>query len=312
MIDKRRAGAFRPGAPRLSVRKRSAAPMARAPDQELKELRREVDRIDRTMVELLVDRLRVVRDIARIKQTAVAGRPAIRPGREAVILRRVVEQAGGRFPAGTLVRMWRELLAATTRAQGPLAIAACVPPDRAELWDLARDHFGAAAPIQRTVSWSHALRLVADGDADLAVLPLPGEGEPWWASLLDTSVQPLRVVARLPFGPPGPQLEGSGAMVVGAIDPEPSGADLSLFALETSAEVGRARLLDHLAAPELAPRVLATLRPAAGDTALHLIELDGFVTAGDLPLAHALAHARQLVLRSMWLGGYARPLAVGD
>ena len=286
--------------------------MASSPDQELEELRREVDRIDRTMVELLADRLHVVREIARIKQTAAAGQPAIRPGREAVILRRLVEQAGDRFPAGTLVRMWRELLAATTRAQAPLAIAACVPPDRPELWDLARDHFGAAVPIQRTASWSHALRLVADGDADLAVLPLPGEGEPWWASLLDTSVRPLRVVARLPFGPAGPQLEGSGAMVVGAIAPEPSGADLSLLALETPAEVGRARLADALDAPELGPRVLATLRPPQGETALHLIELDGFVTPGDPPLARALGHARQLVLRSTWLGGYARPLAVGD
>ena len=127
--------------------------MASSPDQELEELRREVDRIDQTMVELLADRLHVVREIARIKQTAAAGQPAIRPGREAVILRRLVVQAGNRFPAGTLVRMWRELLAATTRAQAPLAIAACVPPDRSELWDLARDHFGAAVPIQRTASW---------------------------------------------------------------------------------------------------------------------------------------------------------------
>ena len=119
--------------------------MASPPDQELEELRREVDRIDRAMVELLAERLRVVREIARIKQTAAAGRPAIRPGP------RGGDPAppgrAGRRPASrpaTLVRMWRELLAATTRAQAPLAIAACVPPDRPELWDLARDHFGSA------------------------------------------------------------------------------------------------------------------------------------------------------------------------
>lgn len=286
--------------------------MARPPDQELEELRREVDRIDRTMVELLAERLRVVQEIACIKRTAETGRPAIRPGREAVILRRLVEQAGDRFPAGTLVRMWRELLAATTRAQAPLTLVACVPEDCPELWDLARDHFGAGAPIQRTGSRSHALCVVAEGRADLAVLPLPGEGEAWWASLPDTSARPLRIVARLPFGPAGPRLAGFGAMVLGAIEPEPSGADLTLLALETSAGVGRDRLLDALAAPELAPRVLATLRPQSVARAQHLIEVDGFLAPGAPPLAGALAEARPLVLRCTWLGSYARPLAVAD
>ena len=164
--------------------------MARSPDQELDELRGDVDRIDRSMVELLAERLRVVREIARIKRSAAAGQPAIRPGREAVILRRLVEQAGDRFPTGTLVRMWRELLAATTRVQAPLAIAACVPPELPELWDLARDHFGATVPIRRTASWTVGLALVADGEADLVVLPLPGEGQAWWVSLLDRSGRP--------------------------------------------------------------------------------------------------------------------------
>lgn len=286
--------------------------MARSPDQELDELRGDVDRIDRSMVELLAERLRVVREIARIKQTAAAGQPAIRPGREAVILRRLVEQAGDRFPTGTLVRMWRELLAATTRVQAPLAIAACVPPELPELWDLARDHFGATVPIRRTASWTVGLALVADGEADLVVLPLPGEGQAWWAGLLDRSGRALRVVARLPFGPAGPQLDGAGAMVVGAIAPEPSGADASLLAVETAADVAGDRLLDVLGLPELALRTLAEFRPAAGGTTLHLIELDGFLTPADQPLERAVTRARPLVLRCQWLGSYARPLAVDD
>ena len=147
--------------------------MASPPDPELDDLRREVDRLDDAMVDLLAERMRVVGAIARIKQPAATGLPAIRPGREASILRRLVARAGDRLPAGTLVRMWRELLAATTRAQAPLAIAAWVPPDQPELWDIARDQFGSLAQIQRAGSWSHALRLLADGGAQLVVLPLP-------------------------------------------------------------------------------------------------------------------------------------------
>jgi chorismate mutase/prephenate dehydratase len=285
--------------------------MASPPDPELDDLRREVDRLDDAMIELLAERMRVVGAIARIKRPASTGLPAIRPGREASILRRLVERAGNRLPAGTLVRMWRELLAATTRAQAPLAIAAWVPPDQPELWDVARDHFGSLTSIQRAASWSHALRLVADGSTQLAVLPLPTEHEPWWPGLLDTSIRPLRIVARLPFCPSVVYPEGCGGYVVGAIEPEPSGADASLVAIETPVEVGRARLLDLLAAAGLVPLWLATRRHAETGRALHLFELEGFLLPHDQRLAQAADVGRAHVLRGVWLGGYARPLVGG-
>ena len=283
--------------------------MAVLPDQELDELRQEVDRLDEAMVDLLAERMRVVAAIAAVKRAAVEGRPAIRPGREAVILRRLVQRADGRFPAGTLVRMWRELLAATTRAQAPFTVAVFVPSDQPQLWDIARDHFGSSTPIQRTESGSHALRLLADDAVQLAVLPVPGEHDVWWAGLLDTSIRPLRVVARLPFGYPEPCQEGAGSFVVGAIEPEPSGDDLSLIVIETVDEVSRGRLVDLLSG--FAPRWLATRRYPGFGGALHLVELDGFPSSAEAGLEEALAGAGEQILRSVWLGSYARPLAGG-
>lgn len=271
-------------------------------ESELAGLRREVDRIDRAVIELLAERLQVVRAIAALKRQEAGGRPAIRPGREAAILRRLVAQAGGRFPTATLVRMWRELLAATTRAQAPLAVAACVPPGREALWDLARDHFGAIAPLRRIAHSAAALRLVRDGEADLVVLPAPGAGESWWADLAATG---LRVVAALPF-------VGSGidALVVGAFPPDPSGDDLTLLAVATGADLAQERLGELLRAAGLAPRQLDAV-PASENRFLRLVELEGFVAAEDERLA-ALVEPGGSVLRCTWLGGYARPLAVGD
>ena len=60
--------------------------------------------------------------------------------------------------------------------------------------------------------------------------------------------------------------------------------------------------------PSLAPRPLATLRPAAGDSALHLIELDGFVAPAPTRRSPA-----PWPMPDRWscaayaLGGYARP-----
>ncbi|MFO1048430.1 MAG: chorismate mutase [Geminicoccaceae bacterium] len=271
-------------------------------ETELAGLRREVDRIDRAVVELLAERLHVVRAIAALKRQETDGRPAIRPGREAAILRRLVAQAGGRFPTATLVRMWRELLAATTRAQAPLAVAACVPPGREALWDLARDHFGAIAPLRRIAHSAAALRLVREGEADLVVLPVPGTGESWWVDLAATG---LRVVAALPF-------VGSGidALVVGAFPPDPSGDDLTLLSVATADDLTEDRLGELLRAVGLVPRQLDAV-PAGERRLLRLVELEGFFAAGDERVA-ALVEPGRLVLRCTWLGGYARPLAVGD
>jgi chorismate mutase/prephenate dehydratase len=300
-----RAGRARPVRPRGS-----GATMAGRPEPALEELRREVDRLDGAMVELLAERLRVVREIARIKSTRDPG-PAIRPGREAMILRRLVARSRGRLPTGTLVRMWRELLAATTRAQAPLRLAAYVPPDRPVLWDLARDHFGSTAPIERAPSWQHALRLLSEQRVDLAILPLAGGEMAWWAGLADDADPQLRVVAGLPFASAGPDGACPHALVVGALPPEPSGDDLSLYVLETPDEQDWEHLLGRLRAAGLHARRLASLprRDAVG--ALHLVEIEGFHAPHEDQLGATLARADSRVLRRAWLGGYARPLAVG-
>ena len=301
-----RAGRARPFRPR-----ESGASMAGRPDPALEELRREVDRLDGAIVELLAERLRVVREIARIKSARDPG-PAIRPGREAMILRRLVARSAGRVPTATLVRMWRELLAATTRAQAPLRLAAHVPPDGMVLWDLARDHFGSTAPIERVPTAQQTLRLLAEREADLAILPFVGTQMHWWPQLADDANLPLRVVAALPFATIGPDGVRPQAFVVGAVAPERSGDDLSLYALETPDERDLDRLLADLRTSGTSARRLAFSPTSDRGQGLHLVAIEGFQLPDQGPLAAALARPDSRVLRRAWVGGYARPLAVGD
>lgn len=273
----------------------------------LDSLRREVDRLDEAMVDLLVERMRVVQEIARVKQAEADGRPAIRPAREAQIIRRLAGRADGRFPALALSRMWRELLAATTRAQRPFAVAACVPAEAPGLWDVARDHFGSLTPLRRVDSPQQALRLLTAGEAQLACLPLPGEQDSWWTYLLHGPGKEIRAVIRLPFCRDGAQAEAASALVMGTLPPEPSGDDATLVALEATAELSRGRLLDLMAPSGRAPRSLSTQRNAERGTAFHLIEIDGFLAEPGIDLPGALG-LREHVLRAVAIGGYARAL----
>ena len=291
--------------------------MLTAPADELQRLRGEIDRIDQAVVDLLVARLRVVGRIAAAKGIeGASGRNVVRPGREAAILRRLLHHAGRDFPGLTLVRMWRELLAATTRIQAPLSVGVVRDPADPTLLQVARDHFGAPTPLRSVDDPRQALHLLAETAIDLAVLPLPRPGEPWWAALTEPPFDALKVVARLPFAisPEASLDEGTAlqAVVVGALAPEPSGDDLALIAIEALPGLGRGRLMGALAEVGLEPRWLASAPNAAGLTC-HLVEIVGFV---DHPAAagleRAMAALGDVAREAFVLGAYARPLDPGE
>lgn len=290
--------------------------MSTASPSELAPLRAEVDRIDEAIVDLLGQRLRVVGEIARVKELSTAGAGgtglALRPAREALILRHLVGRAGGRFPKPVLVRMWRELLAATTQAQGPFAVVVNVPPGRPEIWDLARDHFGSLTPMRRVESPGQALRELDTGAFPIAVLPLPSwDDRWWWSAMSDNSPAVPRVAARLPFAArPGlPKDVGALVLAVG-LPQEATGDDVTLVTIETEADLGHGRLRELLAS--FAPRWLASHDDGTTDVRRHLVELAGFLGSDDARLAEVLTPARERVLRAVPLGCYARPLSESE
>lgn len=277
----------------------------------LEELRSDIDGIDRAILDLLIERTEIVRRIAELKGDRERDRLALRPAREALIMRQLVARSGGRFPAATLVRMWRELLAALTRLQTPLTVSVFVDRHDQAVWDLARDHFGSSTPMHRMDSASQAIRAAGQDNASVAVLPLPGDDDRWWPALMSDHYDRLRVFARLPFvrGPVGEGDERQ-AIAIGRLDLEPTGDDLALLAIEAEPGVSRWRLKTLLEGAGLDPVWLAASRPPADAVAQHLIETPSFVLDGDDRIGAVLAAGRGEVLRIVPLGGYARPIEV--
>src|SRR5258708_27052457 len=95
---------------------------------DLEQLRRRIDEIDDRLQDLLAERINIVSRVAAHKRGGNR-LAAHQPAREAEIIRRLISRNHGQFPPLTLVRMWRELLAATTRLHRPLTLAAYAPPE---------------------------------------------------------------------------------------------------------------------------------------------------------------------------------------
>jgi chorismate mutase len=187
-------------------------------------LRARLDRIDDNIHDLLMRRAEVVEDVARSGKTA-----AFRPGREALILRRLLARHTGALPARTLVRMWREMLAGTTAMQAAFTVAVFDPTPDGAMTAIAREHFGCLTPVPGFASPEAALATVRAETATVAVLPFPADGAAWWNMLTNRSPR-LHVVARLPFWTDRPEhVPWADALVIGAAAPDASGHDRSFI-----------------------------------------------------------------------------------
>ena len=113
----------------------------------LDSLRQEIDAIDGELHGLIRRRAALVDRIAASKPP---GGLALRPGREAQVMRQRLATHQGPFPAAAVYRMWREMMCAFTLMQTPdIKIAICRPHDQPGYWDLARDHFGCQITVRR-------------------------------------------------------------------------------------------------------------------------------------------------------------------
>ncbi len=271
----------------------------------LADLRREIDRIDSALLALVRERREVS---ARIGARKGDGGRALRPGREAAVLRRLEREAAGTVPTDALVRLWREVFALSIRAQGPFTVAVCAPTGERAIWDLARAHFGHATPCRRVDRAAQALRDVAEDGVQAAVLPPPNDDVLWWTGLIESQPR-LHVVARLPFVAATGDSDGAEALVVTARAPDASGDDLSLLAIAARAELSRGRLRDLLAEAGFDAHWRGATRPPGSLEAWHLIEVAGFLEVDDPRLVELPRdHPRELE-RCVRIGAWARPLA---
>lgn len=280
------------------------------PDLEI--LRRRIDEIDDRLQDLLIERMEIVARVAENKRSSGGVAPH-QPAREAEMLRRLVARNRGAIPPASLVRIWRELLAATTSRQGPFTIAVYVPPQGPGFWDIARDHYGSHTPMQVFGSTTQVIRAVAEGRATLGVLPMPQEEEadPWWRHLLSGRGTAPQVIARLPFGGRGNARSDSGdALTIGRVAPLPTGSDRTLIATENAPDISRGRLFSTLAGLGLRCTFIVSSEQREGGNTL--IEIDGFVPADDPRLDRFRATLGGALYRLVPLGGYAVPLSAAE
>jgi chorismate mutase len=260
----------------------------------LDSLRQEIDAIDSELHAMVRRRADLV---DRISAAKPPGGLALRPGREAQVMRQRLATHKGPFPSTAIYRMWREMMCAFTLMQTP------------GYWDLARDHFGCQIPFVANDTPAQVLAAVRANPSTIGVVPTPIESDatPWWPLLAGRDATLPNVVARLPFlDMPNARARGISAFVLARMEPEDSGDDRTLVSVEAATGLSRNRIAGALAKVGL-PAFTSALDQVAGGVHHYLVELPGVLADGDERL-HELGTALGLTSgRVAAIGAYAVP-----
>jgi chorismate mutase len=169
-----------------------------SPRETLADLRVEIDRIDTALHSLLMERGQIIDRLIHVKAQQGGG-SAFRPGREADMMRRLVERHEGLLPVDTVETIWRIIISTFTYVQSNYAVHADISNGDAMMRDCCRFHFGFTVPFKTYQTTSAVIAAVKNSNGDLGLVPIeagPAAG-PWWAEL--TGPQAPKIIARLPF-----------------------------------------------------------------------------------------------------------------
>ncbi|MFQ5764016.1 MAG: chorismate mutase [Rhodospirillales bacterium] len=282
--------------------------------ERLQALRREIDAIDDSLHDLIMTRTMIVEKVRTVKRN---DRIKIRPAREAEILYRLMARHAGSFPKRELARVWRELIVATLRLEGPFSVAVISAGEDAQAhWDMARDQYGSFTPMTRHGSSRRVVERVRNGESTVGILPLPrrDDDEQWWHLLVSEAPETPRIIARLPFiGAEGGRDTGAEALAICAVGQEETGRDRSFLAVEAEEDIGFKAIEEALTQVGFSAVFNQVwhepTRPAAWS---YLVEVFGFIDPERRQIPRVMEGLGSRVKRVVHLGGYATPLGDTD
>ncbi len=250
---------------------------------ELKNLREQIDEIDKEILALLSHRSDIVSQVAKYKKDFPV---KIRPAREIQMNWNLASYASDAYPAPVLQRIWREIITSTLTLEGGFS-ASLFFDEKHDLhtsmaiWDLTRDHFGSWCALYRHSDKIAMIESLARHEVELVVLPIRNisiDTIPWWLYLAHRPKEKEwypHISFLLPFSGPSNShayldIE---ALALSCAQLEDSGYDDSIYCIEVDDE-SYTDFLDFM--KESQYEIIEMADPQCHDFSAILIKIDGY------------------------------------
>lgn len=238
----------------------------------LDEVRWRLDAIDGELLKLLDERAALAGSVAAAKRAAGDTGFGLRPGREAMIVRKLLATPRKAANDALVIRIWREVMSDNLARQGPYHLSVWGGKDATRTVELARLRFG-TAPRMQVLAEPKDVLAAARTPWGVGVLALTPDSA-WWGRLL--AEPKLKIFAALPcLSAWGPQA----ALAVAEVEVEPTGGDQTFWVTDSGKSASA--IVEALGQDGVAAEPLAE---AGG---LKLFSLVGFFMPGDERLARA-------------------------
>jgi len=167
-------------------------PDARPVDEQLGDLRVQIDAVDQQLLALLNQRAKLAQAVGEVKK--LDGSPVFRPDREAQVIDRVKNRNPGPVLGDSIAPIWREIMSACRSLEARQRVAFLGPigtfSEQATL-----NYFGSSIEALACPSIDEVCRATVAGSADFGVLPIENSTEGVVARSLDLLLQsPVAII----------------------------------------------------------------------------------------------------------------------
>ena len=166
-------------------------------NEELEDLRKQIDAVDRTLLGLINDRARLAMQIAKVKADSGETGTYYRPDREANVLKSVLKHNQGPLSDEEMARLAREIMSACLALQQLLRIA-FLGPSGTFTEEAAHKHFGRSIRTLAADSIDDVFREVESDNADYGIVPIENSTQGIVNSTLDMFLESaLKIVGEV-------------------------------------------------------------------------------------------------------------------
>ena len=255
--------------------------------------REQIDEIDLKILNLLKDRMSIIKDVGDLKKS-YNEKFYIRSNREADMIKNLVNLSENKFPKSAIINIWRKIITTANMSEQNLRIAIHNPKNISDYLYLIREYYNNDVPIINHDSANSVVSDLENNNAQIGIFALPSSNdesdkkedtkENWWISLANNRIG-LKIFAKIPFVEFEQKDKNSNSiqLVATAIkEPEQSNSDNTIITIETSKEVTKSGIISALKEAELDGKILKSAQIIQFDgIKFHLIELKGFYLEND-------------------------------
>jgi chorismate mutase/prephenate dehydratase len=236
--------------------------------KNLNEFRADIDKIDQKILNLLQERMQIVRNVAEFKKENNENF-FIKSAREANMIKDLIKQSQDFLPCA-ISKIWRAIITSANMLEQPINALIFNPKKISDYQYLIKNYYLDILPITEFENIDNLFAQIDKNKAQIAVFPALDFTQNWWLDLANNKPD-LKIFAKIPFLK---DENSNHQLFLSAIkQPEESSSDNSLLVIEINKNFNENHLINAFENCAISAKILSNF---SKETNVYLVETQGF------------------------------------